>query len=71
MALAGVVKTDDFEMDYCTFGKGDRIFVIIPGLSVQSVMGSKDAIEKAYELFGDDFTVTFLTGSAASPKDTR
>ena len=68
MALAGVVKTDDFEMDYCTFGKGDRIFVIIPGLSVQSVMGSKDAIEKAYELFGDDFTVYVFDRKRSIPE---
>ena len=51
------VKTDLFEMDYMKFGHGNRILVIIPGLSVQSVLLSADAIEEAYQMFTDDYTV--------------
>ncbi|MBR0235848.1 MAG: alpha/beta hydrolase [Clostridia bacterium] len=51
------VKTDGFSMDYIKFGSGKRALVIIPGLSVQSVIGSAEAIERAYGVFGDDFTV--------------
>ena len=56
MAEAGIVKTDGIEMSYCKFGRGGRISVILPGLSVQSVMGSKDSIEEAYGILNDDFT---------------
>ena len=51
------VVTDSFSMDYFKFGKGARTFIIIPGLSVQSVMGSADLIADAYAPMADDFTV--------------
>ncbi len=59
MAILDTVRTDDFEMDYCKFGNGPRTFVIIPGLSIQSVMGAASDIEAAFELFKDEFT-TFV-----------
>ena len=51
------VKTKAFTMDYCVFGQGREALVILPGLSVQSVMGAGAAIEEAYKLLADDFTV--------------
>lgn len=54
------VKTavfDGGEMDYITFGRGKKAFVILPGLSVHSVMGLSDAVEKAYEVFTEEYTV--------------
>ena len=51
------VKTDTFEMDYFRCGKGDRNLVIIPGLSVKSVMESADQISAIYASIIDDFTV--------------
>ena len=51
------VETDSFSMDYVRFGHGEKTLVILPGLSVQSVMGSADAIAEAYELFTEDYTV--------------
>ena len=51
------VKTDSFSMDYFRFGRGEKILVILPGLSVQSVMGSAEAVAEAYQLLTDDFTV--------------
>ena len=51
------VRTDRFSMDYFKFGRGEKPFVIIPGVSVQSVMGSAELIAEAYKLFADDFTV--------------
>lgn len=48
--------TKDFEMEYFSFGKGPKNFVIIPGLSVQSVMGAKDAVEEGYKMIAGDFT---------------
>ena len=37
------VQTDGFEMEYFCFGHGKEPLVILPGLSVQSVMGAADA----------------------------
>lgn len=51
------VETNSFSMDYLKFGRGERALVIIPGLSVQSVMLSASDIAKAYQLLADDFTI--------------
>ncbi len=51
------VKTADFEMKFFRFGSGVRPFVILPGLSVQSVMGAADAIAEAYGCFAGEYTV--------------
>ena len=51
------VETDAFSMDYFRFGTGEKTLVILPGLSVQSVMGSADAVAEAYQLLTDDFTI--------------
>ena len=51
------VTTDTFSMEYYKFGHGDEAFVIIPGLSVQSVMGFASAVEDAYRVLADDYTI--------------
>ena len=51
------VKTDTFTMDYFKFGQGGRTLVIIPGLSVQSVMISANAVASAYQPLTNDFTI--------------
>ena len=51
------VKTAGFEMQYFRFGTGARPFVILPGLSVQSVMGAAEAVAGAYADFAEDYTV--------------
>ena len=51
------VKTEMFSMDYFRFGHGKETLVILPGLSVQSVMGFADAVAEAYQMFADDYTV--------------
>lgn len=53
-------KWDGAEMDYFCFGRGKETLVIVPGLSVQSVMGSADAVAKQYDLLTDDYTVFVL-----------
>ena len=53
----GTVTADGFDMRYFRFGEGSRTMVILPGLSVQSVMGSADAVAQEYAAFTDDFTV--------------
>lgn len=51
------VSADGFSMEYLRFGNGKKAFVILPGLSIQSVMFSAPAIVKQYERFTEDFTV--------------
>lgn len=51
------VRTAQFEMDYVRFGDGGRPFVILPGLSVQSVLASAEAVAAAYQPFTEEFTV--------------
>lgn len=51
------IRTDRFCMDYFCFGKGERPLVILPGLSVQSVMGAADAVANAYRSLEDSFTI--------------
>jgi pimeloyl-ACP methyl ester carboxylesterase len=51
------VKTDDFTMDFFRFGRGERPLVILPGLSIQSVMDAADAIAAAYEPLADAFRI--------------
>ena len=51
------VQTETFSMDYFCFGRGATPLVILPGLSIQSVMGSADAIENAYRSLEDRFTL--------------
>jgi len=51
------VETDGFAMDYFRFGRGERTLVILPGLSVQSVMGSAEAVAEAYAPLTDEFTI--------------
>jgi len=50
-------RTGAFSMNYFRFGRGGRTLVILPGLSVQSVMGAADAIAAAYQSMEDDFTI--------------
>ena len=54
------ICTDSFAMDYCIFGAGDTPMVILPGMSVQSVMKNADAVAEAYACFSATHTVYLL-----------
>ena len=56
-AQVKTVLTGDTQMDYTVFGSGKKSFVILPGLSVHSVMGSSEAIAEAYRDFTEEYTV--------------
>lgn len=51
------VEADGFSMDYFRFGSGKKTMVILPGLSVQSVMKLADAVAEAYRPLAGEFTV--------------
>lgn len=66
-----VIRTasaNTFLMRYFQFGTGARQLVILPGLSVQSVMESADAVASAYEPLAKDFTVTVFDRRASLPE---
>ena len=56
-AMVKTVSTDGVTMDYVVFGSGEKTFVILPGLSIHSVMGSAEAIAAAYQSFAEEYTV--------------
>ena len=49
--------TNECIMPYIRFGTGDKVLVILPGISIQNILMAAPAIEKQYELFCKDFTV--------------
>lgn len=58
--LLGTIQAENFAMDYLRFGNGARNLVIIPGVSVQSVLNYAEAITESYKLLTEDFTVYVL-----------
>ena len=54
-------------MDYFRFGHGSEPMVILPGLSVQSVMGAADAIAESYRPLADAYTVYVFDRRADLP----
>ncbi len=50
-------ETADVKMDYISFGSGKENFVILPGLSIHSVLGMADMIADAYKEFSEIYTV--------------
>lgn len=51
------VNAAGFSMRYFKFGSGEKTFVILPGLSVQSVMDAAEIIADAYKILAEEFTV--------------
>lgn len=63
------VNCGDLSLKYFSFGKGSKTMVILPGLSVQSVMGSAAAIKAQYKIFKNDYTVYVLDRRENPPAD--
>lgn len=55
--LKDIIMTDGIEMEYFSFGRGDKPFVILPGIDTKSILLSAKAVEAAYRMFEDDYTV--------------
>lgn len=51
------IKIDDTEMDYACFGKGERILVVIPGLSLKRIKGTALLLASVYHCFVEDYRV--------------
>lgn len=55
------VKTDEMEMNYFSFGNPEKEkIVVLPGLSIKSVMESAEAIQAAYVKLSSDFCIYVL-----------
>ncbi len=63
------IGSRDFEMDYIKFGSGAKNLVILPGLSIVSVIPAAPAIEKQYEIFEKDYTVYLFDRRKSLPAD--
>ncbi len=61
------VSTERFTMPYFRFGNGARTLVILPGVSVQSVMNAADAVAAAYACMTEAFTVYVFERREALP----
>lgn len=62
-------RAGDVKMSYFCFGEGKRNFVILPGLSIISVMLSADAIADAYAAFGRDYKVWVFDRRSDLPEE--
>ena len=51
------IVTDGISISYFRFGHGKRTMIILPGLSVKSIMLYGEMIADAFEAFNDDFEV--------------
>ena len=53
------IKIDDTDMDYISFGNGNKSLVIIPGLgdALKTVKGSAVTFALMYKLFAKDYKV--------------
>ena len=52
-----MISVNGIEMEYFSFGSGDRAFVILPGVDTKSVLLSAMAIRSAYAAFAEAYTV--------------
>ena len=51
------VCVNNMQMEYFCFGHGRNTMVILPGLSIRSVMDAADAVAQAYSSLTQDFTI--------------
>jgi pimeloyl-ACP methyl ester carboxylesterase len=58
--LVHTVSTGSFEMDYARIGSGPKPLIVIPGLSIKSVMKSAASLEGPYKIFKEKYTLYFF-----------
>lgn len=63
------VKVGNSEMEYIKFGNWKKVFVIIPGLSLKSVLLSEEAITASFSEFTNEFTVYVFDRIKDIPED--
>lgn len=70
-ARNGSVPVGDTEMDYVSFGRGERKLVILPGLSdgLTTVRGKALMLAPGYHMFFDEYTVYMFSRKRNMPAD--
>ena len=63
------VKVNNSEVEYLTFWNWEKIFIIIPGLSLKSVLLSEEAILASFSKFTNDFTIYVFDRIKNIPND--
>lgn len=63
------VSCGDDEIKYFCFGSGNKNMIILPGLSVKSVMESALSIRNQYKIFENEYTVYVLDRRNNPPTD--
>ncbi|MCF0128781.1 MAG: alpha/beta hydrolase [Pseudobutyrivibrio sp.] len=66
---SGKIAIRESYIDYCSFGKGTRNLVILPGLSTRGIKGSEMMLAYMYRMFGGEFRVFFLDRIQDVPED--
>ena len=51
------LQLHDTQMDYLTFGKGDKPLVMIQGLNTRGIKGAADSLAYMYRIFAKDYKV--------------
>lgn len=72
MSVPFAVKTvslENTEMDYTVFGSGSKNLIILPGLSVHSLMGVAQAVADSHAAFGEYYTVYLFDRAKTVPED--
>ncbi len=68
-SMVKCAEFDGKQMEYIRFGKeGSEILVILPGLSLKSVMGSAEAIVSAYSLLAENYDIYLFDHIKEEPK---
>lgn len=69
-ARNGEVSIGDTKMSYASFGHGERMFIILPGLSdgLATVRGKAVLLAKPYRSFFDEFTVYMFSRKDEMPE---
>ena len=63
------VKSGGTVTEFLTFGSGNTPFVMLPGISLISVIASAEAVAKAYAGFCNDYTVYLFDHKRPLPKN--
>lgn len=57
-------RIDDFEIKYAIIHGGSKPFVMLPGVSLVSVLNSTKAVEDSYKAFLDEYTIYLFDNCA-------
>ena len=63
------IKEGDIIMDYCTFGEGEKPFVILPGMSLRSVLNFSGAIAEQFSRIAKLYRVYVFDRRKLFPED--